>query len=183
MKFKSLTDEQWEYIEPILPPLGKEGKPRADDSTTTNAILYVLKTSIPWNDLPGQYGDDSTANRRLRRSEEEGVWKRIMDSLLSDEHSEGKLKVDRLSIDSDTIPAKKGRAGRLRPEQEGRRDQDTRRCQRAITPCLCHNGEGERARREEAHLSPKVGQHQAREGEAKEEPEDGLCGTPNTTCT
>ena len=108
MKFRPLTDEQWEYIEPLLPPKAKEGKPRADDRQTTNAILYVLKTGTPWNDLPEEYGDDSTANRRLRRWEKEGVWRRIMDALLSDGYSSGKLSVDRLSIDSDTIPAKKG---------------------------------------------------------------------------
>ena len=108
MKFKPLTDEQWEYIEPLLPPHAKEGKSRADDRTTINTILFVLKTGIPWNDLPEQYGDDSTANRRLRRWEKEGVWKRIMDALISDGYSDGKLKIDNLSIDSDTIPAKKG---------------------------------------------------------------------------
>jgi transposase len=108
MKFKPLTDAQWEYIEPLLPPHAKEGKPRADDRQTINAILYVLKTGIPWNDLPKEYGDDSTANRRLRRWEREGVWKRIMDALLSDGYSEGRLGIDDLSIDSDTIPAKKG---------------------------------------------------------------------------
>ena len=31
-----------------------------------------------------------------------------MDALLSDGYSDGKLNIDNLSIDSDTIPAKKG---------------------------------------------------------------------------
>jgi transposase len=108
MRFKAMTDEQWEYIEALLPPHAKEGKPRADDRQTIDAILYVLKTGIPWNDLPEEYGDDSTANRRLRRWENEGVWKSIMDALVSDGYSDGKLSIDNLSIDSDTIPAKKG---------------------------------------------------------------------------
>ena len=108
MRFKALTDEQWEYIEPLLPPHAKEGKRRADDRRTLNAILFVLKTGIPWSDLQKEYGDDSTANRRLRRWEKQGVWKRIMDALLSDGYSNGELDIDNLSIDSDTIPAKKG---------------------------------------------------------------------------
>ncbi len=108
MKFKALTDEQWDYIEPLLPPHAKEGKRRADDRRTLNAILFVLKTGIPWSDLPKEYGDDTTANRRLRRWEKQGVWKRIIDALLSDGYSDGKLNIDNLSIDSDTIPAKKG---------------------------------------------------------------------------
>ena len=108
MRFRPLTDEQWGYIEPLLPPHAREGKPRADDRTTIDAILYVLKTGMPWNDLPEEYGDDSTANRRLIRWENEGVWKRIMDALVSDGYSSGELDVDDLSVDSDTIPAKKG---------------------------------------------------------------------------
>jgi transposase len=59
--------EQWEFVEPFLPPKAKEGRPRADDRQTVNAILYVLKTGIPWNDdLPDGYGDEVTAWRRLR---------------------------------------------------------------------------------------------------------------------
>jgi len=108
MMFRELTDEQWEYIRPLLPPPAREGKPRADDRRTINAILFVLKTGIPWNDLPKEYGDDSTANRRLRRWEEQGVWKRVMDALISDGYSDGRLSIDDLSVDSDTIPAKKG---------------------------------------------------------------------------
>ena len=103
-----MTDEQWEYIRPLLPESAEEGRPRADDRTTINAILYVLKTGIPWNDLPEEYGDDSTANRRLRRWEELGVWKKIMNALVSDGYSDERLSIDNLSIDSDTIPAKKG---------------------------------------------------------------------------
>lgn len=80
----------------------RASKPRADDRRTIDAILYVLKTGIPWNDLPKEYWDDSTANRRLRRWEKrEGVWKRIMDALLSDGYSEGRLGIDDLSIDSE----------------------------------------------------------------------------------
>jgi transposase len=116
MKFRPLTDEQWRYIEPLLRPRAEEGKPRADDRRTIDAILYVLKISNPWNDLPKGYGDDTTAKRRLRRWEkrEEGVWKRIMDALLSDGYSEGRLGIDKLSIDSDIYQSKRGPAHRLR---------------------------------------------------------------------
>lgn len=108
MEFEKLTDEQWGYIEPLLPKQAWTGRPRADDRRTINGVLFVLKTGIPWNDLPKEYGDDSTANKRLRDWERLGVWKRIMDALLSNGYSDGKLNIDKLSIDSDTIPAKKG---------------------------------------------------------------------------
>jgi transposase len=81
--FKEISDEQWEVVRAILPPTAKKGRPRADDRRIVNAILFVLKTRVPWNYLPKEYGDDSTANRRLKRWEKEGVWKRVMDRLES----------------------------------------------------------------------------------------------------
>jgi transposase len=107
MKFARITDELWEFIESLLPPEAKEGRPRADYRQTIDGILYVLKTGIPWNDLPKEYGDDVTAWRRLKEWEERGVWKRIMDTLVAKGYSMGIVDMDSLSIDSDTIPAKK----------------------------------------------------------------------------
>jgi transposase len=103
-----MSDELWGFIQPLLPPHAKEGKPRADDRQTIDAILYVLKTGMPWNDLPKEYGDDVTAWRRLRDWEELGVWKRIMDVLVAKGYSMEIIDMDSLSVDSDTIPAKKG---------------------------------------------------------------------------
>jgi transposase len=108
MKFNGMSDELWGFIEPLLPPHAREGKPRADDRQTIDAILYVLKTGVPWNDLPEKYGDDVTAWRRLRDWEELGVWKRIMDALVARGYSMDIVDMDSLSVDSDTIPAKKG---------------------------------------------------------------------------
>jgi transposase len=108
MKFERMSDELWAFIEPLLPPHAKEGKPRADDRRTIDAMLYVLKTGIPWNDLPKEYGDDVTAWRRLRDWNDLGVWKRIMDELIARGYSMGVVDMETLSIDSDTIPAKKG---------------------------------------------------------------------------
>ena len=109
MRFSELTDDQWALIEPLLPPREKKrGKPRADDRRTINAILYILITGCRWMDLPSRYGDDVTAWRRLRRWEEQGVLKRILDALVAKGYSLGIVKMNSLSIDSTTIPAKKG---------------------------------------------------------------------------
>jgi transposase len=108
MRFSEITDEQWRFIEPLLPPLAKEGRPRVDDRMTINAILYVLTTGCRWMDLPREYGDDSTANLRLRRWEEKGVWGRITEALVQSGNSLGRLSMKRLSIDSTDVAAKKG---------------------------------------------------------------------------
>ncbi len=36
-----------------------------NDRWVLNGILYVVRTGIPWNDLPQRYGDDSTCHRRF----------------------------------------------------------------------------------------------------------------------
>ena len=81
MKFEELTDEEWELIEPLLPPPAPTGRPRADDRKTLNAILYVLTTGCKWMDMSGEYGSYVTTWRRFRRWQEEGVW----DIILQDE--------------------------------------------------------------------------------------------------
>ena len=108
MKFQELDDVRWSRIEPLLPPKAKEGKPRSDDRAIMNGILYVVITGCRWVDLPRKYGDDSTANRRLRSWEKLGVWKRIMDALITGGYGRGIITMTELSIDSSTITAKKG---------------------------------------------------------------------------
>src|SRR6478672_8923553 len=72
-----LTDRQWAFIQPLLPPPAPTGRPRADDRRTIEGILYILITGCRWQDLPPEYGAPTTVWRRLRRWGEEGVWERI----------------------------------------------------------------------------------------------------------
>lgn len=110
MKIRELTDRQWKVIQPIIPKQTGRGKPRADDRATLNAILYVLSTGCRWEDLQRiQYSHSyTTAWRRLKKWEEEGIWKRILDVLIAKGYTLGTVKMDSLSIDSTTVPAKKG---------------------------------------------------------------------------
>ena len=52
MRF-DLSDEEWGLMEPLLPKSRKSG--RVDDRKIVNAIFYVLRTGIPWRDLPERY--------------------------------------------------------------------------------------------------------------------------------
>ena len=78
MRF-DLTDEEWALIEPRLPTQRKST--RADDRRVLNAIFYVLRTGIPWRDLPERYGPYTTAYNRFNRWSRRGIWKRIFDEL------------------------------------------------------------------------------------------------------
>jgi len=66
MEFRELSDEEWGLIEPLLPSKAKTGRPRADDRSIINGILYVLTTGCRWMDIPPKYGHYSTAFRRLK---------------------------------------------------------------------------------------------------------------------
>ena len=53
MRF-DLSDEEWALLEPLMPSSRKSG--RVDDRRIMNAIFYVLRTGMPWRDLPERYG-------------------------------------------------------------------------------------------------------------------------------
>ncbi len=80
---KSLvSDELWKLVEPLLPsepPKPKGGSPRVPDRQVLTGILFVLKTGIPWEDLPKEMncGSGMTCWRRLLEWQEQGVWECI----------------------------------------------------------------------------------------------------------
>jgi transposase len=59
-------------------------------------------------DMPSKYGSYKTVWERPKKWSERGVWKEIMESLVSHGCHKGLVDADDLSIDSDTVPAKKG---------------------------------------------------------------------------
>src|SRR5262249_14177962 len=78
MRF-DLSDEEWSVLEPLMPKSRKSARPH--DRRIMNAIFYVLRTGIPWRDLPERYGPYTSAYNRFNRWSRRGVWKRIFDAL------------------------------------------------------------------------------------------------------
>lgn len=103
-----LTDEQWGFIQPLLPPPARPGRPRADDCRTVGGILYVLITGCRWQDLPREYGALTTVWRRLKRWGEAGVWERTWRAARAALDVQGKLDWPMASLDGSFVPAKKG---------------------------------------------------------------------------
>ena len=117
-----LTDELWEAIEPVLPkpaPKPKGGRPPVENRPALTGILFVLKTGIPWADLPTEMGcgSGSTCWRRLRDWQEAGVWERVHRILLDRLRGADKLDLSRAVVDSASVRAVFGgpRRGRTRP--------------------------------------------------------------------
>ena len=102
MRF-DLSDKEWALLEPLMPKARKSG--RADDRKIMNAIFYVLRTGMPWRDLPERYGPYTTAYNRFNRWSRRGVWKRIFDTLAS------KSRDSLYLIDSTIVKAHRAASG------------------------------------------------------------------------
>jgi transposase len=108
-----VTDELWEAIEPLLPPEPpklKGGRPRVPDRAVLTGIIFVLKSGIPWEMLPQEMGcgSGSTCWRRLREWEDAGVWRKLHRVLLDRLEKAGEIDWERASLDSASVPAKRG---------------------------------------------------------------------------
>jgi transposase len=114
-----VSEELWEAIEPLLPPeppKPKGGRPRIDDRAALAGIIFVLKSGIPWEMLPKEMGcgSGSTCWRRLRDWEEAGVWRQLHRVLLDRLGDADRIDWSRASLDSASVPAKRGAKGSAR---------------------------------------------------------------------
>jgi transposase len=108
-----VTDEMWETIEPLLPPEPPKpqgGRPRIDDRAALTGIIFVLKSGIPWEMLPQEMGCGSGMScwRRLKEWQEAGVWVELHRALLERLGEAEQIDWERASLDSASIPAKRG---------------------------------------------------------------------------
>src|SRR5918998_2810207 len=116
-----LDDELWAVIAPVFPPdppRPKGGRPRVPHRAVLTGILFVLRTGIPWEDLPQKLGCGSgmTCWRRLRDWQAAGIWESIHQMLLGRLSERGAIDWSRAALDSTSVPAKKGatRPARIR---------------------------------------------------------------------
>jgi transposase len=120
-----VPDALWERVAPLLPAPKKKkpGRPRADDRVALEAIVFVLRTGIPWEMLPSkQFGlSGMTAWRRLEQWTRAGVFEQLQRVLLNELGQRGLVDFSRASIDSSTIRASKGGTSRARTRRTERR--------------------------------------------------------------
>jgi transposase len=108
-----ISDELWALVAPLLPPeppKPKGGRPRVSDRAALTGIIFVLKTGIPWEMLPPEMGCGSgmTCWRRLRDWQAAGVWEALHHALLDRLGEADRIDWSRASLDSASIPAKRG---------------------------------------------------------------------------
>ena len=123
MKQQEISAEPWERIRPLLPapkpasPRG--GRPRIDDQLALNGIVYVLRTGIPWEELPQAlgWGSGMTCWRRLQQWQEAGAWHGLHMLLLEQLRHHDALDHSRMCIDGSSVASPRGghTPGRTRP--------------------------------------------------------------------
>lgn len=110
-----LDEALWEVIEPLFPPPKKRrrrfpGRKPVDNRRALSAILFVLRTGLPWEDLPQElgWGSGMTAWRRLHAWQKKGVWKKIHAALLAHLQHADQIDWSRAIVDSSSLRAVHG---------------------------------------------------------------------------
>lgn len=77
-----LTDQEWGFIEGLIPPGKRGGRRReVDVREIVNALLYILETGCPWGHLPKDLPPKSTVYDYFDLWSWDGTLERIHDTL------------------------------------------------------------------------------------------------------
>jgi len=116
-----VPEELWEAVEPLLPRRRKHtkgGRPRVSDRSALAGIVFVLRHGCRWRDVPRALGASGVSCwRRLREWQQAGVWARAHRTLLQWLGDLDAIDLERASLDSTSVRAKKGATppARIRP--------------------------------------------------------------------
>ena len=107
-----LTDQQWQQLQPLLPPQKPTtGRPAKDHRTIINGILWVLRTGAPWRDLPERYGPWPTVASRFYRWRQDGLWDRLLRVVQRQSNIQGKVNWKLHYVDGTMVRAHQHSAG------------------------------------------------------------------------
>ena len=111
-----LPDELWVLIQPLIPPHPPQpegGRPFLDDRKVLTGIIFILKTGLPWEDLPQEMGCGCgmTCWNRLRDWQAAGVWDQIHQILLNHLRSADRIDFERFIVDTSHVRAVGGGEG------------------------------------------------------------------------
>jgi transposase len=85
-----LSDADWKRLEPLLPvrpgPRSKRG-----DRDFVNAVIWRVRTGVPWRDLPERFGAWKTVYNRFDRWAKRGIWERLFKELAIEVDETGSL--------------------------------------------------------------------------------------------
>src|ERR1700738_2664301 len=101
-----VTDALWARIEPLLPPPKPRrfrfpGRKPVDRRKVLTGIIFVLRTGIPWEELPREMGGCGMPGwNYLQAWQNRGVWQRLHEILLDELQEYNRIDWSRAAIDS-----------------------------------------------------------------------------------
>ena len=79
-----VSDAAWERVAPLLPGKASDGGVTAGDNRLfLEAVLWRVRTGLPWRGLPTAFGRWNSAFQRFRRWARAGVFERLFERLSS----------------------------------------------------------------------------------------------------
>jgi transposase len=112
---KWLPDNLWARIEPLLPAPKRRrrkfpGRKPLGNREVLTGIIFVLRTGIPWREMPAElgYGSGMTCLRRLKQWHRRGVFQKLYEILLEELNGADKIDWSRALVDSATTKAPGG---------------------------------------------------------------------------
>jgi transposase len=105
-----VTDELWRQFEPLIPShlkSPKGGRPRKNDRTCLEGIVYILRGGVAWHLFPrAEFGvSKSTCFDRFTEWSKAGVFARTHKALLNELGLAGKIDLSAAVIDSASVRA------------------------------------------------------------------------------
>jgi putative transposase len=77
-----LTDDQWNILQPLIPPAKPGGRPRTVDMREIiNTILCLNRTGCQWDMLPHDLLPKSTVYEYFAQWRDDGTWPQMMNTL------------------------------------------------------------------------------------------------------
>jgi len=80
-----ISDKTWALMEPhLMGRKGTWGGNARDNRQFINAVIWILRTGVPWRDLPPELGDWKNTHRRFCRWRDKGAWEGLLEILMMD---------------------------------------------------------------------------------------------------
>ena len=89
---QEISDEAWEWIEPLLPDrTPQRGGRWRDHRSMLEAMVWRFRVGAPWRDLPERYGPWQTVYDRFNRWSADGTFDRLLARARAEADARGEI--------------------------------------------------------------------------------------------
>ncbi len=114
MRRHELTDREWERIKELLPAPKVRGRRPSDARQMFNGMLWILRTGVPWRDLPERFGPWETVYTRFNTWCRDGVLERVVSRLQAQMNEQGHFDWELFCVYGSVVRASRAGAGKKR---------------------------------------------------------------------